>query len=110
MRLFPTPPTGWETRVVTCSALTRDGIDGLWDVVLEHDTFMKAGGWFEQSRRQQVKSWMYEMIEYGLSRHFRDNRVVREKLPEYERDVLEGRVSSFRAAQRLLAIYTESKS
>ena len=110
LRLFPSPATGWETRVVACSALTRDGIDGLWDVVLEHDAFMKQNGWFERARRQQVKSWMYEMIDYGLSRHFRDNPVIREKLPEYERDVVEGRVSSFRAAQRLLDIYTESKS
>ena len=110
LHLFPDPPTGWETRVVTCSALKGDGIAQLWDVVLEHDQFMKQTGWFERVRRQQVKSWMYEMIEFGLIEQFRNNPAVRRELPQYERDVLEGRVSSFRAAQRLLNIYTESKS
>jgi LAO/AO transport system kinase len=109
LRLFPTPETGWVTRVVTCSAINRDGIAALWDIVLEHDQYMKQTGWFESSRRAQVKSWMYETIEYGLREQFRNNPVVRQKLPEYERQVVEGRLSSFRAAQRLLDLYTESK-
>lgn len=109
LRLFPTPPSGWVTRVVTCSAMTRDGIAALWDVVLEQSQYLKQTGWFERARRDQVKSWMYEMIEYGLSRHFREHPAIRQKLPEYEREVVEGRLSSFRAAGRLLDIYTESK-
>jgi LAO/AO transport system kinase len=108
LRLFPIPPTGWETRVVTCSAKTGDGIAGLWDTVLEHDAFMKANGCFESIRRQQTKSWMYEVIEYGLREHFQNHPSVRSHLSGYERDVVEGRVSSFRAAQRLLDIYTKS--
>jgi LAO/AO transport system kinase len=110
LHLFPTPDTGWQTRVVTCSAMTRDGIPQLWDVVLEHDRVSKQNGWFEQARRGQVKSWMYEMIEHNLIEQFRSNPAVRQKLPEYELDVVEGRVSSFRAARRLLDLYTESKS
>jgi LAO/AO transport system kinase len=110
LKLFPIPQSGWETRVVTCSAQTRDGIPQLWDVVLEHDRFLKQNGWFERARRQQVKSWMYEMIDYGLRQQFQNNPAVRQKLPEYERDVIDGRISSFRAAERLLDIYTESKS
>ncbi len=109
LRLFPTPATGWSTRVVTCSAVTRDGIPHLWDAVLEHDRFMKESGGFERARRQQVKSWMYEMIEYGLKEQFRNHPLVRRELPEFEHQVVEGKVSSFRAAQRLLDLYTESK-
>lgn len=109
LRLFPASETGWIPRVVTCSALTRDGIAPLWDVVLEHDRHMKENGSFEKSRRSQVKSWMYETIAYGLQESFRANAAVRRSLPDFERDVVEGRVSSFRAAQRLLDLYTESK-
>jgi LAO/AO transport system kinase len=110
LRLFPLPASGWVPRVVTCSALAKDGIVELWDVAVEHDRFMKDRGWFERVRRNQVKSWMYEMVEYGLSEKFRNHPAIRPLLGEYERDVVEGRVSSFRAAQRLLDIYTESKS
>jgi LAO/AO transport system kinase len=110
LRLFPAPPTGWTTRVVTCSAVTRDGVPQLWEAVLEHDRFMKETGWFERTRRQQVKSWMYEMIDYGLKARFRNHPVIREALPDSEHQVVEGQVSPFRAAQRLLDLYTESKS
>lgn len=110
LRLFPAPETGWITRVMTCSALTRDGIAAMWEAILEHDRYMKETGWFEKTRRAQVKSWMNETIAYGLQEKFRTNVAVRQKLPELERDVVEGRLSSFRAAHRLLDIYTESKS
>lgn len=110
LRLFPAPRNGWVTRVVTCSALTREGVPQLWEAVLEHDAYMKRNGCFEHNRRAQVKSWMHEMIDYGLRRQFREHPAVRRNLPEFEREVLEGRVSSYRAAQRLLDLYTESKS
>ena len=109
LRLFPTPATGWVTRVVACSAVTRDGIPQLWETVCEHDQFLKSSGWFERRRREQVKSWMYEMIDYGLKEQFRNHPLVRENLPVYEQQVLQGRVSSFRAARQLLDLYTESK-
>ena len=110
LRLFPTPPSGWLTRVVTCSAVTRDGIPHLWEAALEHDRFLKETGWFERRRREQVKSWMYEMIEYGLKEQFRTHPLIRENLPVLEEQVLQGRVSSFRAARQLLDLYTERKS
>lgn len=110
LRLFPAPSTGWTTRVVTCSALTRDGIADLWESVLEHAAYMKESGQFERVRRTQVKNWMYEAIEYGLREQFHNDPTVRANLPDFEREVVQGRLSSFRAAQRLLDLYTESKS
>jgi LAO/AO transport system kinase len=108
LRLFPEPESGWTSRVVTCSAHAREGILEIWDVVLEHDAWARRTGWFERNRRDQVRSWMYEMIEYGLQQQFRAHPLVRASLPRYERDVLEGRTTSFRAAQRLLQIYREN--
>jgi LAO/AO transport system kinase len=107
LRLFPEPESGWTPRVVTCSAHAREGIVEIWDAVAEHDAWSKETGYFERNRRDQVKSWMYEMIEHGLEQQFHGNRMVRASLPGYERDVVEGRMTSFRAAQRLLEIYRE---
>ncbi len=110
LRLFPTPSTGWTTRVVTCSAVTRDGIAQLWESVLEHAAYLKDSGQFEPMRRNQVKQWMYETIEYALREQFHNNPTVRANLPALESDVVAGRLTSFRAAQRLLDLYSESKS
>jgi LAO/AO transport system kinase len=105
LHFFPLPPTGWVPRAVTCSAHTRLGIDDLWMHVCHHADLLKTNGWWERIRRQQVKSWMDEIIAQELERRFRDHPAVRERLAQVEKDVLEGRTSSFRAAYRLLDWY-----
>ncbi len=102
LQLFPSPPSGWKPRAVACSAQTRRGIPELWSVVGEHQALLQANGWFERIRREQVKQWMHEIIEHALREQFRAHPAVREQLPRLEREVAEGHMSSFRAAQALL--------
>ena len=110
LRLFAAPATGWVPRAVTCSARSREGIAGIWDTVLEHHALLRTTGQLEGYRREQVKSWMYELIEQSLREQFLRNGAVRAQLEAYEHDVLAGRTSAFRAARRLLEIYTENAS
>ena len=108
MHLFSVPATGWMPRAVTCSALAREGIGEIWGIVLEHHAWMRDTGQFESYRRDQVRSWMYDLIEQTLREQFLRHAGVRARLPECEQDVLAGRISPFRAARLLLGIYTES--
>jgi len=110
LHLFPPSPSGWRPRVITCSAKTGEGIAGMWEIIAEHHAWLKQSGYFEKLRRDQVKRWMHEVIENELRQEFRNNPHVRAALPKLEEDVLSGRVSSFRAAERLLKIYRENKS
>jgi LAO/AO transport system kinase len=110
LHFFPLPVTGWVPRAVTCSAHTRLGITDLWSFVRQHADLLKTNGWWERVRRQQVKSWMDEIIAQELERRFRNHPAVRERLEKVEKDVLEGRTSSFRAAYRLLDWYTGKES
>jgi len=71
---------------------------------------LKANQWFERIRRNKLKKWMYEVIERGLVRNFRNHPLVKQKLAELEREVTEGRVTSFRAANRLLELYTKHET
>lgn len=41
---------------------------------------------------------------------FADHPLVKQKLAELEREVTEGRVTSFRAANRLLELYTKHET
>jgi LAO/AO transport system kinase len=107
LQLFPAGATGWLPRVVTCSAQTREGIPRLWGLVKEHHAFLREDGRLEKMRREQVKQWMKEMLHHELVERFSKHPVVRERLPGIEKDVLEGRLSSFRAVERLLDLYDE---
>ena len=110
LHYFPPPPTGWTPCSLTCSALTGEGIRELWDCVCEHTKLLKSNQWFERVRRNQLKKWMYEVIERGLVRNFRNHPLVKQKLAELEREVTEGRVTSFRAANSLLELYTNHET
>jgi LAO/AO transport system kinase len=110
LHLFSPSGTGWTPRVMTCSARAREGIADMWGAVLEHNAWLTSTGQLAQYRQQQVKSWMYELIEQGLRDEFMQNAGVHEKLPSYEQDVLAGRLSPFRAAHRLIQIYKEKSS
>ena len=105
LHFFPPPLTGWTPRSLTCSALTGEGIPELWNCVCEHTELLKSNQWFERIRRNQLKKWMYEVIERGLVRNFRSHPLVKQRLSELEREVTEGRLTSFRAANRLLELY-----
>jgi len=108
LHLFSSSATGWNARVITCSAHAREGISDIWDTVLEHNAWLTGTGQLAAFRQQQAKSWMYDLIEQTLREQFLQDEGVRDRLPSCERDVLEGRISPFRAARRLLAIYTEN--
>jgi hypothetical protein len=53
---------------------------------------------------------MYELIEQALREEFLQHPGVRDKIASYEQDVVAGRLSPFRAAHRLIEIYTENLS
>ena len=110
LHLFSASGTGWTPRVITCSARAREGIAEIWDAVVEHNAWLTSTGQLASCRQQQVKSWMYELIEQALRDEFLQHEGVREKLASFEQDVLAGRLSPFRAARSLIRIYTENPS
>jgi len=105
LHLFPPPESGWTTRVLTCSALRDEGIEKVWETIHEYIRFVGQNGYFNQNRRQQAKYWMYETINQILKDHFYHTDFIKELLPKFEKQVLEGQKSSFMAARQLLDRY-----
>jgi LAO/AO transport system kinase len=108
LHLFSPTGTGWTPRVITCSARAREGIAEIWDAVLEHNAWLTSTGQLAKIRREQLKKWMYDQIEQALRDDFLQHVGVREKITSYEEDVLDGRLSPYRAVRSLIRIYTES--
>lgn len=105
LHLFPPSPDGWTPRVLTCSAVTAEGVDEVWQAVLDHRALLESNGWFERRRREQALAWMRELIQIRLEDDFHQHPDVRSRLPEIEQDVRNGRATSFSAARELLALF-----
>jgi LAO/AO transport system kinase len=107
LHYFPSSGSGWTPRAVTCSALTGAGISELWECVREYAALTRGNGWFAASRRGQQQRWMQEMIDQSLRKRFDAHPAVRDRMEALERDVTEGRTTSFRAARTLLKAYSD---
>ena len=106
LHFFPASGSDWTPCAVTCSALTGAGIRELWECVLEYTALTRANGWFGSARREQQRRWMHEMIDQALRQRVDADPAGRSGVAALERDVAEGRTTSFRAARMLLDGYT----
>jgi LAO/AO transport system kinase len=105
LHFFPAAESGWTPRAVTCSAVAGAGIRQLWECVLEYVALTRANGWLGSARREQQRRWMHEIIDQTLRQQFDAHPAVRTRVAALERDVVEGRTTSFRAARMLLEAY-----
>ncbi|MFW5771696.1 MAG: methylmalonyl Co-A mutase-associated GTPase MeaB [Phototrophicaceae bacterium] len=103
---YLTPATeGWRTRAYTCSAMTGDGIDTLWDVVRDFREQTSASGVFQRRRQVQAREWLHTLIESQLKRAFYAHPEVQSRLNQIEQAVTQGTMPATSAAADLLRIF-----
>ena len=105
--LFPPQPSGWKPRVHVCSAATGDGLDRLWQTVLDHEVHARASGYFAQRRSEQARHWFHQTLEQGLRDSFYGDSRIGERMRELEDVVLAGDKSAAEAAEDLLAMWRD---
>ena len=67
--------------------------------------YVKSNGFFERRRNEQSRYWMYETINETLRNRFYADPEIEKLLAGYEAQVLDNRLSSFVAANDVLAHY-----
>ena len=105
LHLFPPAPSKWTPRVMTCSSLERTGIADIWEAIRDYVSVTKSNGWFWDRRREQAVTRMHETIIDTLKQSFYTNPGVAAMLPELEKKLREGEVTSFKPAALLLDKY-----
>jgi LAO/AO transport system kinase len=107
LHYLPAAQSGWTPRVLACSAQTGKGIAELWECVTEYSAMTKANGWFALARKNQTQKWMQEIIRESLRQRFEAHPAIKRRQDVLEKEVLEGRITSFRAARVLLEAYSD---
>lgn len=98
---------GWRVPVRTCSALDRQGIAEVWGLILEYHRLLSQGGALQRRRAEQARAWMWDETTQSLLAALREDPAVRHRLPELEREVVEGRIPAALAADRLLETFLQ---
>lgn len=102
MHLFPANENGWIPRVEVCSGLKNTGIESIWKIIQKHHELTLLNGWFENNRKTQAKYWLEQTISNSVLNLFYSNENVHQLIPKIEKDVINGKISPFKAAQLLL--------
>ncbi len=95
----------WQTNAFTCSALTGEGIENIWKVIMKFKEQTKSSGVFDGRRKTQALEWVYNLVEEQIKKSFYTNHDVQKSLPKIEKDILLGKILPTTAAEVLLNIY-----
>jgi LAO/AO transport system kinase len=95
---------GAAPTVVTCSALTGDGIDDVWEKVLAHRADLGADGLADKRAHQQL-DFAWALVRDELEQRLRRSAPVRRVRADVREQVLRGDLPAVAAADRILAAY-----
>ena len=104
LRILKPRSEHWHPPVVTYSAATGDGIEALWQKILDHRVATRASGDFAARRREQQVKWMWAMLEDQLKARLRADPAVRAKVKQTEAAVADGRMTPSVAADTIAAL------
>jgi len=104
MGLQPFTP-GWTPPVVTCSAVTGDGLDTIWSEIEKFQRTTVASGHFERQRKTQLQEWVWSMAAEKLVDNFRRDPSVLAAWESAKGSLAEGNISVPFALESVLAAF-----
>jgi len=104
LRMLRSPTVGWTPEVMTCSALTGEGVTAIWDTV---ERFAKAVGprGIARRRAEQARAWMWNEVGETLLVELRKHSDVKKLVAGLEREVEAGKTTPAAAARRMLEAF-----
>ena len=109
LHLFPVPESGILPQVLCYSGFYNLGVDEVITMVWDYIDKVKKNGYFDHRRNEQAKYWMYESINEHLRNDFYYNPTIRDMLRPMAKAVVDGQMTSFIAAKKLLDTYFSLK-
>ena len=92
----------WTPRVETCSALNRQGIERVWQMIAEFQRLADEHHTFEAKRATQNADWMKKLIHQMLELKLQQNPVVQAKLRELREGVVNNSITPYSAAIEII--------
>jgi LAO/AO transport system kinase len=103
LQLLPRRNPQWARRVLTCSAVTGDGVEAVHESVLAHRAALGAEG-LAQGRIRQSLSWFEDTLRDMLVESFLRRPEIAAALPRLRDRVRDGKIQPTAAALELLGL------
>ncbi|MAX69964.1 MAG: methylmalonyl Co-A mutase-associated GTPase MeaB [Flavobacteriaceae bacterium] len=104
LHLYPEKESGWSPKVSLCSALKKEGISDVWDIVESYIETTTSNSYFEHRRNDQNKFWLLQTIEERLKSDFYNSPKIKSELKAQIKLIEAGKTTPFAAADYLLGL------
>lgn len=108
LHLFPTSPSGWETKTAVCSSKEFSGIEEIWKLIEEYQEFTQENGYFHQKRREQDIHTLKSSLEDKLQTLLFSNSAIQKHRNELQKNVADQKLSPYQASEDLLQFIIEN--
>jgi LAO/AO transport system kinase len=104
LHLYPEKESEWSPKVRLCSALQKEGIPEIWEMVKEYQAVTTENGYFETNRNAQNKFWLLQTIDERLKSNFYNSNKIKSALKHQLQLIEDGKTTPFVAAEYLLSL------
>lgn len=105
LHLYPAKDSGWQPKVLLCSAYYKEGISEVWELISEYELKMKESGNFSKKRQEQNKFWLLQTINEHLKSRFYNHPEIKALLKKQLEALEANETTPFEAAHFLLEHY-----
>ena len=105
LRMLQPPEASWKPPVLSCSALTGNGLDKVWEQVEKHHRILTESGELPEKRRRQQVDWTWAIVRDRIENRLRSHPDVRLIAPDLEKQVRAGDLTPTLAAEQILKAF-----
>jgi len=105
LHMYPPKENGWSPKVLSCSSIEQRGLKEIWQLINKYIEANKKTNHFSLKRQQQNKNWLLQTLDEQIKQQFYQNKEIASKLKTLEKEVIENKISPFRAAELLMQIH-----
>lgn len=106
MHLLPPHAAGWIPQAATCSSLTGEGMEAVWNIIEQYRQHTTLNNYFTEHRKKQSVFWMEETINDQVKSLFFSNPAVKAAYEQYTELLKQNRITSYKAARELMRLFT----
>ncbi len=102
LHLYPEKASGWQPKVLLCSALKKVGISEISDMITSYVDKTSTNAYFESHRNEQNTFWLLQTIDERLKSDFYNRPEIKKALKAQIAAIEAGKTTPFAAAEYLL--------
>lgn len=102
LHFYPPKENLWIPPVEVCSAISGQGMEKAWEIIMSFDQWQTQRGLKEDYRNKQNIEWMHQTLKDMLVDRFFNKEVVKNALDHFTQLVQSNQMTPFEAAEKLI--------